>query len=188
MKRAAGADPGSELTALLQDLRDRLTGLTSDCDPLSHDSTACLEELRHYLLGELVPVLQGLRLRVHPALQRAVGREWGRAGMVEQARLSRLTDLVVAIQADIAIHADIQTDLAAGTSRHGRTTRAAQLTQLTHDLAQLADAHLTREQETLPFLLRELPDEQAGLLLEAAARTAAAVRTAPRTDLNAAFL
>jgi hypothetical protein len=48
----------------------------------------------------------------------------------------------------------------------------------------LADRHLSREQRTLPTLLKLFPPAQVRRLLDAAIRTATTVRLAPHLDLD----
>lgn len=164
-------EPAAELSRQLQALRSRLASLSGDCDPAVAAPT-CLEELRGYLLLELVPVLHGLRLRVHPVLRRLTGST-GPRGAVDHARLLRLTERVVVL--------DAVADAA-------RPASGDELAALTGELAQLVDRLLAREQRVVPPLLRRLPPGQARRLLDAAARTAATARVAPHLDLDPALL
>lgn len=164
-------DPAVQLSTQLQALRTRLARLTGGCDA---DTAApvCLEQLRRYLLLELIPVLHGLRLRVHPALRRLSGNP-GRRGAVEHALLLRLAERVVAMDAETADRGSAD---------------SSELAALTGELAELVDRLLGREQRILPAMLRRMPPVQARRLLDAAARTAETVRVAPHLDLDPALL
>jgi hypothetical protein len=166
----ATADPIAELAETLQDLRTRLDSLIDSREPAPAGS-ACLVQLRRYLLVDLIPILHGLQLRVHPQLRRAaVGS--GRRSAAEHARLLRLTERVVAF---------------AAVNDSGSAT-PAELTVVTRELALLADRHLSREQRTLPTLLKLFPPAQVRRLLDAAIRTATTVRLAPHLDLDPSLL
>lgn len=160
--------PVDDLVARLQELRARLAALTRGC---AADSD-CLAQLRRYLLTELVPVLHGLQLRLHPYLRRVAGTS-GRRSAAEHARLLRLTERVVALDA---------------AATDSSVADPAELAALTRELAHLVDRHLSRELQALPPLLRRLPTAEADRLLASAARTAATVRLAPHLDLDPALL
>ncbi len=161
--------PTEEFAAWLRGLRDRLAALTA-CDP-ARDPPACLRSLREYLLDDLVPFLHGLQLRVRPALRQQLGVRADLQVATEHARLLRLTERVVALQAAGEVD-----------------RRAAELEALTRELAVLADRHLARELCSLPGQLGRLSPADTARLLAAAQRTAAAVRTAPHRELTPALL
>lgn len=161
-------NPVDDLVARLEGLRARLAALTQGCAA----GPDCLAQLRRYLLTELVPVLHGLQLRLHPYLRRVAGTS-GRRSAAEHARLLRLTERAVALDA-----AATDSSVAA----------PAELANLTRELAHLVDRHLSRELQTLPPQLRRLPPAQADRLLASAVRTADTVRLAPHLDLDPALL
>lgn len=156
-----------DLVAQLHELRAGLAALTRGCAA----APDCLVQLRRYLLTELVPVLHGLQLRLHPYLRQVAGT-FGRRSAAEHARLLRLTERVVALD----------------TAATSAAADPAELAALTAELADLVDRHLSRELRTLPALLRRLPPTQADRLVAAAARTATTVRLAPHFDLDPALL
>lgn len=170
--------PADELTAVLQTLRDRLRVLMSaDCALRPDETASCLDELYSYLVDELTPVLHAISVRIHPALHRddgdGDGDGWQAA--VDNAALLRLSERVALLRAEHAL---------LGSSTRTRTELAA----VTQWLAELATAHLDREQRTLSPRLRRLPAAEAELIVDTARRTARASADAPRRDLLPAGL